>query len=81
MALLEYAIPMHFDTDDETEVSAFVDLLNRMTSDDKSRTKPVVLNPGEVFQYGGEEWSSCVPRAEHLPRASRVCSCPISSAR
>jgi L-ascorbate metabolism protein UlaG (beta-lactamase superfamily) len=52
---LEYSIPMHFDTDDETEVSAFVDLLNRMTSDDKSRTKPVVLKPGEVFQYGGEE--------------------------
>jgi L-ascorbate metabolism protein UlaG (beta-lactamase superfamily) len=52
---LEYAIAMHFDTDDETDVRAFIDLLNKMTSDDKPCTRPVVLKPGEVFEYEGKE--------------------------
>ena len=52
---LEYAIPMHYDSDDLTDVHAFVDLLNRMTSDDKPHVKPVVLKPGEHFEYKGRE--------------------------
>ena len=53
---LEYVIPMHFDTDDEpADVRTFVDLLNKMTSDDKPPIKPVVLKPGEVFQIEGKE--------------------------
>jgi L-ascorbate metabolism protein UlaG (beta-lactamase superfamily) len=53
---LEYAIAMHFDTTtDEPDVRAFVDLLSKMTLDDKSRIKPVVLKFGEIFQYEGKE--------------------------
>ena len=53
---LEYAIAMHFDTTaDEPDVHAFVDLLNRSTSDDKPRTKPIVLKPGEIFEYEGRD--------------------------
>jgi L-ascorbate metabolism protein UlaG (beta-lactamase superfamily) len=52
---LEYAIAMHFDTTpDEPDVRAFVELLNRATEHD-SRTKPVVLNFGETFEYEGKE--------------------------
>jgi L-ascorbate metabolism protein UlaG (beta-lactamase superfamily) len=52
---LEYAIAMHFDTTpDEPDVRAFVDLLNKTTEQD-ARTKPVVLNFGETFQYEGKE--------------------------
>ena len=52
---LEYAIGMHFDTTpDDPDVRAFVDLLNRTTEQD-SRTKPVVLNFGETFEYEGKE--------------------------
>jgi L-ascorbate metabolism protein UlaG (beta-lactamase superfamily) len=53
---LEYVIPMHFDTDEEpADVRTFLDLLNKMASDDKSPIKPVVLKPGESFQFEGKE--------------------------
>jgi L-ascorbate metabolism protein UlaG (beta-lactamase superfamily) len=53
---LDYVIPMHFDTDEEpADVRTFLDLLNKMTSEDKPPIKPVVLKPGESFQFEGKE--------------------------
>ena len=53
---LEYVIPMHFDTDEApADVRIFLDLLNKMTSDDKPPIKPIVLKSGESFQFEGRE--------------------------
>jgi L-ascorbate metabolism protein UlaG (beta-lactamase superfamily) len=53
---LEYVIPMHFDTEEApADVRTFVDLLNKMTSEDKPPIKPIVLKPGEIFQFERKE--------------------------
>jgi len=53
---LQYVIPMHFDTPEEpADVRSFLDVLDKINSDNKLEIKPVVLKPGETFQLEGKE--------------------------
>jgi len=53
---LDYVIPMHFDTTEESaDVRNFLNLLNKINSDNKLEIKPIVLKPGETFQLEGKE--------------------------
>jgi len=53
---LEYVIPMHFDTTEESaDVRDFLARLTKINSDNKLEVKPIVLRPGETFQLEGKE--------------------------
>ena len=48
---LEYAIACHYTIKDCADVYQFVELLNKMHSENKLNVKPVAMNPGEEFVY------------------------------
>ena len=48
---LEYAIACHYTVRKCPDVDQFVELLNAMRNVDTGQTKPVAMDPGEVFVY------------------------------
>ncbi|MGA2237913.1 MAG: hypothetical protein ABSG74_01745 [Candidatus Bathyarchaeia archaeon] len=50
---LEYVIPIHFGNLNK-DVETFVELLKRASSSDGPCVKPIVLKPGEAFNYKTE---------------------------
>ena len=48
---LEYAIACHYTVRKCPDVDQFVELLNAMRNVDTGHTKPVAMDPGEVFVY------------------------------